>query len=106
MYLCELYLSTIDQRIILTTYILFYSSDDLSPSVSGHSSTRGGESGNESDDEELEGDDEQSSPVKEGEDDEDEDFQKLIQTLQDVIDDNSKPTSVRVKQIWLRVTIC
>ena len=59
--------------------------------MSGHSSTRGGESGNESDDEELEDeDDEQSSPVKEGEGNEDEDFQKLIQTLQDVIDDNSK----------------
>ena len=61
--------------------------------MSGHSSTKGGESGNESDDEELEGDNddvEQSSPVKEGEDNEDDDFQKLIQTLQDVIDDNSK----------------
>ena len=70
----------------------FYSSDDVSPSVSGQSSTKGGESGNESDNEELEedDDDEQSSPVKEGEDNEDDDFQKLIQTLQDVIDDNSE----------------
>ena len=70
----------------------FYSSDDVSPSVSGQSSTKDGESGNESDNEELEedDDDEQSSPVKEGEDNEDDDFQKLIQTLQDVIDDNSE----------------
>lgn len=69
--------------------------------MSGHSSTKGGESGNESDDEELEDDDddEQSSPVKEGEDNEDEDFQKLIQTLQDVIDDNSKSTNTHVKEI-------
>ena len=67
--------------------------------MSCHSSTRGGESGNESDDEELEEDDEQSSPVKEGEDNEDEDFQKLIQTLQDVIDDNSKSFSGHVKHI-------
>jgi len=57
--------------------------------VSSHSSVRGGESGNESD-EELEDDDEQSSPVKEGEDNEDDDLQKMIQTLQDVISDNSK----------------
>ena len=73
-----------------------YSSADPSSSGSGHSSTRGGESGNESDDEELEDDDEQSSPVKEGENNEDEDFQKLIQTLQDVIDDNSKSATVCV----------
>ena len=79
-----------------------YSSDDPSLSVSGRSSTRGGESGNESDDEEMEEeDDEQSSLVKEGEDNKDEDFQKLIQTLQDVIDDNSKPIPVsdHVKRI-------
>ena len=77
--------------------LIFHSSDEPS-SVSGHSSTRGGESGNESDDEDLDDDDDddddmQSSPVKEGEDNEDEDFQKLIQTLQDVIDDNSRSTT-------------
>ena len=78
----------LDQKIVLK----FYSSDDPL-SVSSHSSTRGGESGNESDDEELEEDEDEESLVKEGEDNEDEDFQKLIQTLQDVIDDNSKSTT-------------
>ena len=86
---------------------LFYSSDDVSPSVSGQSSTKGGESGNESDNEELEedDDDEQSSPVKEGEDNEDDDFQKLIQTLQDVIDDNSEFLYTRTLSKKLKVII-
>lgn len=63
--------------------------------MSGCSSDKGGESGNESD-EELEDDDydEQSSSVKEGEDNEDDDLQKMIQTLQDVINDNSESITV------------
>jgi len=57
-------------------------------SFSGQSSDIGGESGNESDGESEEETDELLSPIKLQEDDDD--LQRMIQTLQDVIDDSSE----------------